>query len=314
MTRSPLSASSEQDEVVIALRNKTNTLHYYLMLLPGLCLIALFSIVPMAGVVIAFQRFIPAKGIGGSSWVGWDNFNYMLQLPDSRQIFINTLLIAVMKIIAGIIVPLAFALMLHEVRLAFFKRLVQTVVYLPHFLSWVILSGVLINLLTLDGLINSILSWFGIEPVMFLASNAWFRPIVVLSDVWKEFGFSAIIYLAALTAINPVLYEAAGIDGASRLRLLYHVTLPGIRPTIVLLATLSLGNVLNAGFDQIFNLYNPLVYETADIIDTYVYRVGLVDRQYGLATAVGLLKSVIGFVLIVASYRLAAKFANYRIF
>ncbi|MCD9025707.1 ABC transporter permease [Cohnella silvisoli] len=296
------------------MKNTRNTMHYYLMLLPGLCLITLFSIVPMIGVVIAFQRFIPAKGIGGSPWVGWDNFTYMLQLPDSKQIFINTLLIAVLKIIAGIIVPLAFALMLHEIRLAFFKRIVQTVVYLPHFLSWVILSGVIINLLTLDGVINAILSWFGAEPVMFLASNFWFRPLLIISDVWKEFGFSTIIYLAALTAINPVQYEAAVIDGASRTRLLYHVTLPGIRPTIVLLATLSLGNVLNAGFEQVFTLYNPLVYETADIIDTYVYRVGLVDRQYGLATAIGLLKSVIGLVLIVISYRLAAKFANYRIF
>ncbi|HZG76527.1 MAG TPA: ABC transporter permease subunit [Paenibacillus sp.] len=296
------------------MRSKKHIANYYVMMFPGLAFLLLFSIVPMFGVAIAFQRFIPARGIWGSPWVGWDNFAFMFQLPDSRQIIVNTVVIAVSKIAAGLVVPLFFSLLLNEIRVGWYKRTIQTVVYLPHFLSWVILSGILLNLLTLDGLVNRLLTFFGLEPVMFLASNAWFRPMLVVSDVWKEFGFSTIIYLAALTAINPSLYEAAEMDGATRLQKIAFVTLPGLTPTIVLLATLSLGNILNAGFDQVVNLYNPLVYHTADIIDTYVYRVGLVDRQYGLATAVGLLKSAVAFLLIVLSYKLASKYANYRIF
>ena len=284
------------------------------MLLPGIILLILFSIIPMFGIVIAFQKFIPARGIFGSEWIGMENFKYMFILPDSALIFKNTIVIAVSKIIAGLAVPFLFALLLNEVRHAAFKRSVQTIVYLPHFLSWVILSGILINLLTLDGMVNGILSFMGFEPIMFLTSNIWFRPILVISDVWKEFGFSTIVYLAALASVNPSLYEAAAIDGAGRFQRLLHITVPGMLPVVILLATLSLGNVLNAGFEQVLNLYNPLVYETADIIDTYVYRTGLIEMQYGLATAVGLLKSVISFILIVASYFLAHRYANYRIF
>ncbi|MBD2871837.1 sugar ABC transporter permease [Paenibacillus sp. IB182493] len=284
------------------------------MLIPGAVLLFIFSIVPMFGVAIAFQDYIPTKGIFASEWVGWENFGYMFSLPDSKQIFVNTISIALMKIAAGLVVPFVFALLLNEARIVLFKRTIQTVVYLPHFMSWVILSGILINMLTLDGLVNQILSWFGREPVMFLSSNAWFRPILVASDVWKEFGFSTIIYLAALTSINASLYEAASIDGASRLQKLLYITVPALLPTVILLATLSLGNVLNAGFEQILNLYNPLVYETGDIIDTYVYRTGLQEMQFGLATAVGLLKSAVSFILILISYGLAYRYANYRIF
>jgi len=289
-------------------------LHYHLMLLPGILLLILFSIVPMFGITIAFQNFKPGLGFWHSEWVGLDNFRYLFELPDSRNIFLNTIYIAVLKIVANMIVPVVFALLLNEVRTVLLKRSVQTIVYLPHFLSWVILAGIISDLLSMDGLINQILSRVGIEPIMFLGSNHWFPGIIVTSDVWKEFGFGTIVYLAALTGINPALYEAASIDGASRLQQLRYITLPSLKPTIILLATLSLGNVLNAGFDQIFNLYNPLVYDSGDIIDTYVYRAGLLQVQYGLATAVGLLKSVISFVLIIISYVLASKFANYRIF
>ncbi|WP_423802955.1 ABC transporter permease [Paenibacillus dendrobii] len=289
-------------------------LHYHLMLLPGILLLILFSIVPMFGTTIAFQNFKPGLGFWHSEWVGLDNFRYLFELPDSRNIFFNTIYIAVLKIVANMIVPVIFALLLNEVRTVLIKRSVQTIVYLPHFLSWVILAGIISDLLSMDGLVNQILSGIGMEPIMFLGSNHWFPGIVVTSDVWKEFGFGTIVYLAALTGINPSLYEAASIDGASRLQQLRYITLPSLKPTIILLATLSLGNVLNAGFDQIFNLYNPLVYDSGDIIDTYVYRAGLLQVQYGLATAVGLLKSVISFVLIIISYVLASKFANYRIF
>lgn len=284
------------------------------MLLPGIALLLVFSVIPMIGIVIAFQDFQPTLGILRSDWVGWENFQYMFDLPDSRTIFVNTLSIASLKIVAGMAVPFVFALMLHEVMNMKFKRIVQTIVYLPHFMSWVILSGILVNLLSLEGIVNQIVQWFGGQEIMFLQSNSWFRVILVASDVWKEFGFNTIIYIAALTSINASLYEAAAIDGANRFQRLLHITIPGLLPTIILLATLSLGNVLNAGFEQILNLYNPVVYQSGDIIDTYVYRAGLLEIQYGLATAVGLLKSIVSFLLIAVSYLLAARFANYRIF
>ena len=284
------------------------------MLLPGMLFLLVFSFMPMFGVVIAFEKFIPTKGIFRSPWVGLGNFAYMFQLPDSAQVFFNTIVISVLKIAFGLLVPLVYSLLLNEIGVRFLKRTIQTIIYLPHFLSWVILASLIMNLTSLDGMINVLLSSLGIKPVFFMASNSWFKPIAVASDVWKEAGFGTIIYLAALTGINPVLYEASVLDGASRLQQLWHVTLPGIATTVVLLAVLSLGNVLNAGFDQIFNLYNPLVYASADIIDTYVYRTGLVNAQYGLATAVGLMKSVVSLGLIVLSYKLADRFANYRIF
>jgi len=287
----------------------------YLMLIPGLIIILIYSYLPMIGIGIAFQRFIPAKGFFDSEWIGMSNFAYIVQLPDTFPVLWNTVIIAVLKMIAGLIVPLVVSLLLNEVSKSAFKRGVQTLIYLPHFLSWVILGGILVDLLSpSEGLVNQVIKALGGEAVFFLADNRWFRFIIILSDVWKEFGFSTIVYFAALTRINPTLYEAAAIDGASRWRQTWHVTLPGISPIIILLATLSLGNVLNAGFDQIFNLYSPIVYETGDVLDTMIYRMGLVDAQYGLATAMGLFKSVVSFILITISYWLAYRFANYRIF
>ncbi|GBG11203.1 sugar ABC transporter permease [Paenibacillus agaridevorans] len=295
-------------------RKKTFALDYHLMLAPGILLLVLFSVVPMFGIVIAFQQYSPGRGIFHSEWTGLDNIRYMFQLRDSGLIFRNTLFIAIMKIVGNLAVPIVFALLLNELRMRLFKRIVQTVVYLPHFLSWVILAGILTDILGYKGLVNQLLSVFDIEPILFFASNKWFPAILIGSEVWKEFGFNTIVFLAALAGISPALYEAAALDGAGRWQRLRHVTLPGMIPVIVLLATLGLGNVLNAGFDQVFNLYNPVVYESGDIIDTYVYRSGLMDAQYGLATAVGLLKSVVSFVLIICSYVLASRFANYRIF
>jgi putative aldouronate transport system permease protein len=288
--------------------------HYYIMLLPGFIWLTLFSIVPMFGFVIAFQDYNPGLGMLHSEWVGLDNFTYMFSLGDSQTIFVNTIFIAVMKIIANLMVPLVFALMLNELRVMILKRWIQTIVYLPHFLSWVILSGILLDIFAYKGPINDMLSALGGERILFFARADLFPFIIVGSDVWKEFGFNTIIFLAALTGINPSLYEAAAMDGATRLQRLFHVTVPGIATTVILLTVLSLGNVLNAGFDQIFNLYNPLVYSTGDIIDTWVYRTGLVNLQYGLATAAGLLKSVVSFILITCSYFMASKYANYRIF
>ena len=292
----------------------SETLSYQAMLLPGIILLIIFIVIPLFGLVIAFQNYVPAKGIFGSEWVGLENFEYMFLIPDSMQVFWNTIVIAVAKIIAGIIVPVIFALLLNEAKNVLFKKTVQTVVYMPYFLSWVILGSIFQTMLSLDGPINAIIQMLGGEPIMFLGSNDWFRSIIVITDTWKNFGYGAIVYLAALLAIDPNLYEAAAIDGAGRFRQLINITLPALVPTIVLMTTLSLGNVLNAGFDQVFNMYNAMVYETGDIIDTYVYRMGLIDMQYSLSTAVGLLKSIVSSILIILSYTLARKFAGYRIF
>lgn len=285
------------------------------MLIPGLIFVILFSYIPMAGILMAFQKYIPTKGLFGSPFVGWKNFQFLLDYPDIGRIVFNTLYIATMKIIAGLIVPITIAILLNELRKEWVKRAFQTMVYLPHFLSWVLLSGIVIDVLSPStGILNQLLGLFGVKPIFFLGDNSWFPYVMVITDVWKEFGFGTIIYLAALTNINPTLYEAAEIDGAGRWKQTLYVTLPGMMPIIVLMLTLNIGNVLNAGFDQIFNLYSPQVYESGDIIDTFVYRMGIEQAQYGFATAVGLLKSVVSFILISVSYVLAYRFANYRIF
>jgi putative aldouronate transport system permease protein len=290
------------------------TLHYLLMLIPGLILIAVFSLKPMLGIMMAFQNYNPGKGMWHSDFVGFDNFKILFNADYNWQVMKNTVVIACAKIAVNLLVPIVFALMLNEVWNMLFKRVTQTIVYLPHFLSWVIIGGILKDMFAMDGLINQLVGWAGGEPIAFLGSNTWFPGILVASDVWKEFGFAAIVYLAALTSINPSLYEAADIDGATRFQKLIYITLPGILPTIILLATLSLQNVLNAGFDQVFNLYNPTVYPSGDILDTYVYRVAFEQVNYELGTAVGLLKSVISMGLIVLAYKLASRYAGYRIF
>ncbi|MFC0390280.1 ABC transporter permease [Paenibacillus mendelii] len=285
------------------------------MLVPGIILLIMFHYIPMAGIVIAFQNFIPTKGFFDSKWVGWENFEMMLQMPGIGQVLWNTIYIAFLKIIFGQIAPIVTALLLNEVRKSSIKRSVQTLIYLPHFLSWVILGGILIDILSPShGLLNEVMSWFGMKPLFFLGNDKLFPYVLVVTDVWKEFGFGTIVYLAALTSINPTLYEAAVMDGAGRWKQTIHVTLPGMLPIIVLLATLGLGGVLNAGFDQVFNLYNPLVFRTGDILDTFVYRLGLIDAQYAVATAVGLFKSVVSLIFVGASYWLAYRLAGYRIF
>lgn len=287
----------------------------HVMILPGFILVLIYSYVPMFGVVMAFQRFKPAFGIWKSKFVGWLNFQYVLHLPDVFQVLVNTVFIASMKIVAGLAVPIAISLLLNEVNKTAVKRGVQTMIYLPHFLSWIILSGILVDILSPStGIVNALLKGLGLNPVFFLGDNHWFPYVLVISDVWKEFGFSTIVYLAALTTINPSLYEAAVVDGANRWRQTWSITLPGMLPIVVLMTTLSLGNVLNAGFDQVFNLYSPSVYQSGDILETLIYRIGLVDAQYGVATAIGLFKSLVSFVMISASYLLAYRFANYRIF
>ena len=287
---------------------------FHLMLLPGMVMLAIFVLAPLVGSVMAFENYSPAKGILRSKWVGLSNFQFIFTLPDGRQVFINTLIIAFGKLILNILIPVLFAILLNEIRVKFCKKAFQTVVYLPHFLSWVVLATVVTNMFSLGGPFNAVITFFGGQPIQFLADNNWFRQVIVGTDVWKEFGYNSVIYLAALTGIDVGLYEAASIDGANRFQQILHITLPALLPTIVLMMALNLGNILNAGFDQVFNLYNPIVYDTGDIIDTYVYRIGMVERQYSIGTAVGLLKSVISFALVIGANKFAKKTTGTGIF
>ncbi|OGO79891.1 MAG: protein lplB [Clostridiales bacterium GWC2_40_7] len=284
------------------------------MMGPAIVLTFIFCYIPMYGVTIAFQQYNLAKGFWNSAFIGLHWFDVLFKTPDVWELVVNTLIISTGKIIAGQLAAIIFALLLNEVLCRLFKRAVQTVVYIPYFLSWVIMGGVIGDLLSTKGVINQLLQFAGINPIFFLGSNSWFRWTLILTDTWKSYGWNAIIYLAALTAVSHELYDACNIDGGGRIRQTIHVTLPAISSTIVLLAVLNLGGMLNAGFEQVLVLYNPAVYDTGDIIDTFVYRMGLEQMQFSFATAVGLLKSVVGSVLIVVSYWLADRFAGYRIF
>jgi putative aldouronate transport system permease protein len=255
------------------------------------------------GVLLAFKDFSPRLGILGSPWVGLDHFKFLFfQSPDFMRIFRNTLLISCYHIIFGFPAPIILALLLNELRYGMFKRIAQSISYIPHFFSWVVLSGIVIVMLSpSEGPVNYLLQLLNIEPIYFLADPDYFRSTLVATGIWKEIGWGTIIYLAALTGIDPTLYEAAVIDGANRRKQIWNITLPSILPVITIMFILSLGGILNAGFDQIFNLYNAAVYEVADVIDTYVYRAGIVGAQFGLTTAVGLFKNVIGIALVLST-------------
>ena len=214
----------------------------------------------------------------------------------------------------GLVVPVTFALLLNEVRNTAYKRVAQTVVYLPHFISWVLMSGIIIDFLSATGAMNQLLGLFGMEPVLFLLDNKLFKPVLIVTDIWKSFGWGTIIYMAALTGVDPNLYEAAAIDGAGRWKQTLHVTFPGILSTVVLKMTLSLGDVLNAGFDQVYNLMSPVTMQSGDILDTLIYRLGMENANFGLSTAVGLFKSLVGAVFIIVSYKLAHRLTGYKIF
>jgi len=272
----------------------------YLLMVPGIGFLALFKYAPMYGVLIAFQDFNIFSGISGSTWVGLKHFQELLVSEEFRNVFRNTLLISLYKIVILFPIPIVIALFLNEVRHVLFKRSVQTIIYLPHFLSWVIISGLFVNLLSpSSGLVNEIIRKLGGEPIAFFMENAVFRSLVVFTAGWKESGWNAIIFIAAIAGIEQEQYEAAAIDGASRIRQMLHITIPGISSVIVLLLILRLGSVLEAGTEQILAMYNPIVYETGDVIGTFVYRIGLGKMDYSFSTAVGLFNSVVGFILIV---------------
>ncbi|MBP1963173.1 ABC transporter permease [Paenibacillus aceris] len=286
----------------------------HLMLLPGVILTLIYAYGPMAGIIMAFQNFEPLSGFFKSKWVGLDNFNYVFHLPDFNQVLWNTLLISIFKMILFLLVPLVLALLLNEITKKWFSGLIQSSIFLPFFLSWTVLGGGIIELFSLNGPINGLISLVGLKPIMFMLNNDWFRGIIIGSDVWKGMGYNMIIMLAAITGINMSLYEAAEVDGGGKWKQMLHITLPGIAPMLILLGVLSLGNILNAGFEQILLMYNPTVYQGSDIIDTFVYRLGMFSQQFGPAAAVGLFKSIISLGLVSISYYAAYKYNNYRIF
>lgn len=285
--------------------------YLYLLLLPGVIWYFIFRYLPMYGVIIAFKDYNFSKGIVGSPWVGLKHFQFLLHNADFYTIVRNTLLINVYELIFVFPVPIILALLLNEMRSVLFKRTIQTVVYFPHFLSWVVFGGIFIQLLSPnEGLVNNLLRYFGFEPIFFLSKSEFFRPVVILSSILKESGWGAIIYLAALSSIDTEQYEAATIDGANRWHKLISITLPGIRNTIVIMLILKVGYLLDVGFEQIYILYNPSVYDVGDVLSTYIYRIGLQSAQFSVTAAIGLFQSVIGFFLIWGTNRLAKKYSE----
>lgn len=280
----------------------------YLLLVPGILFLFLFKYAPMYGIIIAFQDFNIFDGFTGSKFVGLDQFEKLIHSEEFYQVFVNTLLISLYKIVLLFPIPIIIALFLNEVRKAFFKKTIQTIIFLPHFLSWVIISGLFINILSPSGgLVNNVIQWFGGTPISFFLDNQFFRSVVVFTAGWKESGWNAIIFIAAIAGIEQEQYEAASIDGAGRIRQMIHITLPGIMPTIILILILRMGYLLEAGTEQILTMYNSVVYQSGDVIGTFVYRQGLGQQDYSFSTAVGLFNSLVGFILIIAGNELSKK-------
>ena len=279
----------------------------YVMIFPGIVLLFLFSYIPMAGIQVAFKDFHIGYTIWNAPWMGVENFVFLKD--DQFWIVVkNTIIIALLKFVFGFPAPIFLALLINEVRHNGFKRFVQSVSYLPHFFSWIVVAYILQSLLTLDGgLINNLVSKAGGEPIFFLGSTEWFRPMVVASGLWKEVGWNTILYLAAITTIDPQLYEAAKVEGAGRLSQIRHITLPGIMPTISIVLILSMPSLITVGMDQIYPLMNPANQPVADVLDTYILRNGLQQGYFGMATAVGLLSSAISLILVLITNQLSRK-------
>lgn len=279
------------------------------MLIPGIVFLLIFKYTPMYGIIIAFKDFNIFDGLAASPWVGWANFERLVNSTEFLRVFRNTLIISLYKIVFLFPLPIIMAILMNEIKNMMFKRSVQTIVYLPHFLSWVIVSGLFIDLLSTNGgLVNKLIEQLGGKPIAFFMDTSVFRSLLITSAGWKEVGWGTIIYLAAITAIDMQLYEAAKIDGAGRFRQIWHITVPGLVPIIMLMFILRLGNILEAGTEQILVMYNAIVYGVADVIGTFVYRVGLGQQDYSFTTAVGLFDSVIGFTLIITGNYLSRKF------
>jgi len=287
----------------------------YLLLLPGLLFFIIFKYVPMWGVVIAFQEYSPFKGILGSDWVGLQHFAKLFAYDKFWEIFRNTLLISFYNLIFFFPAPIILALLLNELRHQLFKRSIQTIIYLPHFISWVVVVGMTYLLLgTQGGIVNEIIAAFGGEKVAFLTTPEYFRTLLVSQSVWKEAGWGTIIFLAALSGVDTQLYEAAIVDGAGRWRQLWHITLPAIRSTIFILLILRLGNILDVGFEHVFLMLNSTVMSVGDVFETYVYREGLIGGKFSYTTAVGLFKSLVGLALVLGANWLTKKFGEEGVF
>lgn len=280
-----------------------------LLVAPGLAFLLLFNYLPMFGLVLAFKEFRLSAGILGSEWSGLENFSRLFGGADFPNALRNTVTISLLRLLFGFFAPIALALMLNEIRVSWYKRTVQTVTYIPYFLSWVILGGIFLMIFSQSGPANQITQLFGVSPIEFLTNDFWFIVVVIATGIWQAAGYGAVIYLAALAGISPDLYEAAVVDGAGRWKQTLHITIPGLVPTIITLFILNLGHVLNAGFDQIYNMYNPMVYDAADIIDTYVLR-RIVLMDFGLATGAGLFKSVVGLLMVVLANSLARRLSG----
>ena len=283
----------------------------YLLLIPGTAFIIIFRYVPMYGVLIAFQDFSVVRGIWRSPWVGFANFIYLFTSSSFYEILRNSVLISLYRLIFAFPVPVLMAILLSEMRGIVYKKVIQTIIYLPHFISWVVIAAMVYNFLSPStGLVNKVIVALGGKPRAFLQDPRAFRGIIVASDIWKESGWGTIIYLAAIVGIDPELYEAAVIDGANRFRRIRHITIPGIVNTIIVILILRMGSILRNGFEQIFLLYSPLVYEVADVFETYTYRVGIREGRFSFATAVGLFQSLIGLVLILTTNALARRYGE----
>ncbi|WP_108992244.1 ABC transporter permease [Paenibacillus agaridevorans] len=280
------------------------------MFVPVIVFFILFKYMPMGGLVIAFKDYNFADGVFGSPWHGIGQFKTLFSNPQTLQIIRNTFVLSVLSLLIGFPFPVMLAIMLNEARRAWFKRLVQTLVYLPHFLSWIIVSGMVVTIFSTQGVINDLFAgWLG-EPFAFLYKDGSWLSIFIGSGIWKGMGWGAIIYLAALSSIDPSLYEAASMDGASKWRQIFHITLPGIAPTIVIVFILSVGNVMEVGFDQVYTLQNSAVFEISEVISTYAYKIGLQQLQFSLTAAMGLFESIIGLVLVVMTNTVARRFGQ----
>jgi len=286
----------------------------YLLLLPGFVYFIVYKYLPMFGLVVAFQDYSAFRGFFRSEWVGLDNFKLIFEGSDLGRVLFNTLYLNFMQLTLAFPAGIVLALLLNEVRHEFFKKTVQTVVYLPHFVSWIVVVGLVFTLLSSDGIVNSLLKQLGIPAINFLTSDAWFMPLIVLENIWKESGWSSILFLAAIAGINPNLYEAAAMDGAKRWQRIWYITLPGIRGTIVILLILQLGNILNTGIEQIFLMVSALTRDVGTTLDLYVFQKGIEKADYSFATAFGLFKSIVGLVLILGANRLAKRFGEDGVF
>ncbi|MEK3722626.1 ABC transporter permease [Paenibacillus sp. FSL H8-0034] len=277
----------------------------YVMALPGFIFFIVFKYVPLAGSVIAFQDYMIFKGIAASPFVGLKHFQAFFEYPDFRRVFVNTIIIGTYSLIFVFPFPIVLALLFNELRNMVYKRTLQTIYYLPHFFSWIIIAGITFDVLSNTGIVNSIRAWLGLESILFLQEEKYFRGILIFTSIWRDAGWGTIVLLAAIAGINPEVYESAVIDGAGRIRQIFSVTLPLILPTILVLFLLQIGNFLDLSFDQIYSLLTPMTFSVGDVIDTYVYRVGIIEAQYSSTTAIGMFQSVIGLVLVVTFNKLA---------